>query len=192
MFCAFTTAAQNKGEVSDVKREEPEKFQFYPIPRENCVPVIAYQPESPIEFIKAEPMGGVEGGGFSHYEIRNRSSKPIRFFKVATINSAGTGSSFEMGFTLENHLFMPGEKNPWDKEISSEPSRFEIIPLTDDVRKKIKSKGMQGVVIFMVVKVEFADGTIFSDEKAFNALEKFFEDHGIFPEEKEEEISKKR
>jgi hypothetical protein len=67
-----------------------------------------------------------------------------------------------------------------------------VVPLTEDLQKRKKLNGMKGAIIFMVVKVEFADGTVFDNDATFTALEKFFDEYGIIPKEKEEKLSKKR
>ena len=58
----------------------------------------------------------------------------------------------------------------------------EIIPLNDELRTKFKlmDRPMGGVVVLMVVRVEFVDGTVFSDEKASKALEAYFKKLGEY------------
>ena len=53
---------------------------------------------------------------------------------------------------------------------------IEIVPLTKEVREKLKLEGpMKGVTILMVVSVEYADGTSYNDEITSKALENYFE-----------------
>ena len=58
----------------------------------------------------------------------------------------------------------------------------EIVPLNDELRTKFKitDRPMGGVVVLMVVRVEFADGSVFSDEKASKALEAYFKKLGEY------------
>lgn len=55
----------------------------------------------------------------------------------------------------------------------------EIVPLTDELREKLKLKGeMKSIVILMIVNVEFTDGTEYSDEKTYQAMQIFMDDLG--------------
>lgn len=157
-----------------------EKLRFFLCPRENILPVIAFQPDSPIEFLKAEYYYGLTSSGFDRYKIRNRSAKTIKSFKIATVTSAGTGSSEYYKADWGAGRMLPGEEAPRERN-ASYPSQMEIVPFTEQLRESKKLQGMEGVVIFMVVRVEFEDGTTYSDEKTYNSLKEFFEENGIFP-----------
>ena len=43
---------------------------------------------------------------------------------------------------------------------------IEFVPLTDELRERFKLKGpMKAVGVFMVVRVEFIDGSVYSNEQ---------------------------
>lgn len=63
---------------------------------------------------------------------------------------------------------MPNESTLPDEAIG----RGEILPLTAALREKLGLGGqMKGIAVLMVVQVTFADGTTYSDEAAFKALQ---------------------
>lgn len=188
---AVDSFAQDQSDSVGKSDSAQEKIHLYRIPVENVLPVFAYQPDSPIEFLKAESWGSLEGGGFQQYHFRNRSSKAIKSYKVSVLNTSGGGSSIEFEASSQAGYLMPGEEYPRKNELDSDPGRVEVVPLTDKLRREKKLNGMKAVVIFIVIKVEFADGTVFDNEKIYNALEKFFDDHSTFPDEKEDDVSKK-
>lgn len=62
---------------------------------------------------------------------------------------------------------MPGDKTPGD-------DNAEIVPLTDELRDKLKLKGpMRALVVFMIVHIEYADGTVYSAESTYKAFLKY-------------------
>jgi len=51
--------------------------------------------------------------------------------------------------------------------------------MTDDLRERLKFRGpMKAVSVFMVVRLEFADGSVYSDEPTLKALQEYFEQVG--------------
>ncbi len=52
----------------------------------------------------------------------------------------------------------------------------EIVPLTDELRKKLDLKNrMHTMLAFIVVEVEFTDGTKYSDEKTYKSMTEYVE-----------------
>jgi len=48
--------------------------------------------------------------------------------------------------------------------------------MTEDLREKLKLRGpMTAVSVFMILRVEFEDGSVYSDEPTFTALQEYFE-----------------
>jgi hypothetical protein len=153
---AMSIIAQEK-----VRQKE---FQYVISPREIALPVIAVQPNCPLQFENVILLDGVEGGAISSYHLRNIGTKPIRRFVVAT--SLGSVFTWQMN---SGELVMPGQLVPQVKN-----DRDKIVPLTDELREKLNLKGsMKSVVIFMVVSVEFTDGTKYTDEKTHKAMTEF-------------------
>ncbi|MBA2493243.1 MAG: hypothetical protein H0V31_00935 [Acidobacteria bacterium] len=158
-ICAMSIIAQ--------KPVEPTKEQFVEVPREIILPTIAVQPGCPLQFEKVVVLDGVGGGGITSYKLRNIGTKPIRRFTVA--NSFGSVFTWQMN---SGELVMPGQLVP-----QLEDNRRETVPLTDELRKKLGMKNsMRGMVVFMVVNIEFSDGTKYNDEKTFKAMQGLFDD----------------
>lgn len=140
-------------------------------PREIVLPVIAVQPDCPLKFENVVNFAGVGGGGYTGYQIRNTGRKAIRRFRVES--SAGMGGTW---FRNDGTLLLPGQIAPYATRRCETCPQDEVIPLTDDLREKLKLKGeMKAILILMVISVEFADGTTFDDEKAFNAMTSFIQ-----------------
>jgi hypothetical protein len=93
------------------------------------------------------------------------------FGKVTRRNTDGTGG----GPLLNGHSFvvplMPGEK-----PLVGESSR-RIVGLSPDLKERLKLAGpMRVIVVLVVAKVEYADGSAFSDMKTVKALTDYFVD----------------
>jgi hypothetical protein len=139
------------------------------IPREIAIPLIAYQPGSPLkpEFIQLrKPTEG--GSGSPLFRFRNQSGKSIRSYLIADLYPGGVGG--EWG-SQDNHI-SPGELIPEEDM----PTINETDLLNDDQRKSLGLQGpMQAICIFLVVRVEFSDGSVFDDRKAYESLKKYLE-----------------
>lgn len=60
---------------------------------------------------------------------------------------------------------MPGKSWP------GQDSGLQLIPLPEDLRKQYeKDGGMKSLMMLLVVSIEFADGSKYSDEKVYKAL----------------------
>jgi len=141
-------------------------------PRESIVRVVALQPDCPLEFVRALLLHGVEGGGFQIYQVRNRGTKPIRSYKIATVTSVGTSASWGDGKLPLQQLLFPGDL----RAQRIEDWNINIVPLTDKMKVDFDVKGpLKGIVVFMVVRVELADGTTYTAEAEYEALQAFFE-----------------
>ena len=150
-----------------------ERFRCFVEPSDIILTAIAYQPACPLEFVKALPIHGVDEGVAQIYQVRNRGAKPIRSFIVATVTSVGAGSRWgEKGEPLRKAL-MPGQMYPK----ALEGDTLELVPLTEELRDRHKLRGlMKGVVTFMVVRVEFTDGSVYDAEAEYKALQTFYEE----------------
>jgi len=145
------------------------KARFVSIPREVAFPVVAFQPDCPLQFENVILLARPEGGGDPSFRLRNRGIKPIQAATFAMWTSAGGGSTGNWSGKTTSQLVMPGQLVP----LSEEEER-EIIPLTKELREKMQLNGpMKAVVVFMVLRVEFSDGTVYSDEQTFKSLEKY-------------------
>lgn len=142
------------------------------VPSEVTFAVVANQPGCPIEFVSAYCVGFLDGGWKDIYRLRNRSTKPIKGYTIAIVNSDSTSAEDSITINLPNAYFRPGEI--WPR--SSRDNNLIIVPLTDELREKYKIKGQMKVVkIFMVVHAEFADGSMYNADPEYKSLKKFFE-----------------
>ena len=65
----------------------------------------------------------------------------------------------------------PGELVPSDGD------QTEPVALTGELRQKLKlQEPMKGLVVLMVVRVEFTDGPVYDDEKVFKSMLAYMDD----------------
>jgi len=148
------------------------KKRVVALPSDFVLTTTADQPDCPLEFTKSMLVLSLDGDPGEVAQIRNRSSKPIRSYTIAMLNTAGTGNIVERRGRGPDELLMPSQTSPR----LGEGEEVEIVFLTDELRDKLKLRGpMQMVAVFIVVRVEFADGTTYSDEQTFAALQKYLE-----------------
>jgi hypothetical protein len=148
--------------ASAQQADQKQKRRFVVVPAEQALVTIAFQPDCPLQFEEAELLAAIDGrGGTAGYAIRNKGAKPIRSFTIDVPGATVTWSE-----ELTKRLFMPGERTPDDD--------IEIVPLTDELRNKLKLTGpMKTVAVFMVIRIEYADGTVYSAESTYKAFLKF-------------------
>ena len=163
VFCLFLCVGTLTGQVSS--SEDKEKFVM--VPREVGLVVIAYQPDCPLQFEKVKLLAGVKGGGITSEELRNSGTKPIKAFTLGD----STGSTWGWNSRYDGPVG-PGELVPHNGEGSA-----QVVPLTDELREKLKLKGpMQGLMVLMVRRVEFTDGTVYDDEATYKAMVAYMDD----------------
>lgn len=152
---------------------QPDKPRCVVTPADQALVAVAFQPDSPLIFEDVKALSCIGRHGTERFRLRNRGTKPIRGYAVAGWSSAGTGFKSEWGASAPGELILPGQLAP------SKAQEAEILPLTKDLREKLKLSGpLQGVMILIVVSVEYADGTRYRDESASKALEDYFEKVG--------------
>jgi hypothetical protein len=158
--------------------QNSQKPQAFIMPSELILPVVASQPGCPIRFENVRSIFYVDRSGTAEtFKLRNIGNRPIRDLTVAAYTSYGGMWSKSRPKSELQRVVLPGET----ASVGGEED-VEIIPLNDELRTKFKltDRPMGGVVVFMVVRVEFADGTVFSDEKASKALEAYFKKLGEY------------
>jgi hypothetical protein len=171
-FCALNSYSQNQA-FSHV---------FVQAPRDVILTTVAFQPNCPIRFEDARFLVGVGGGGTISYQIRNISSKPIR--TVTVTSSHGTTDTFAIDH--RKVLANPGQLVPLVSERyltefsqCKECPRTRIVPLTPQLRERLNlNPPMRSIVVLMVSKVEFADGTSFEDHTTYEAMTAFMDKIG--------------
>lgn len=133
------------------------------VPPNIILPVIAYQPDCPLQIEDIKLFGFVSGGGSSQsYIVRHKGTKPIRSYTIGTWNTAGTGWDIEKRV---DGSFLPGQVSTLDG------NEVEVVELTEGLRNQLKlRREMQAIVVFMVLSVEYADGSVYNSEPLYKAL----------------------
>lgn len=154
--------------------ERVEKNRYVVVPREIILTTVVSQPDSPLQFENVKDLGRINGsGGGVCFQLRNRGSKPIRGVSFAVL-STSSGLWYSDGWSgkLTGEVVMPGQIVP----LSNGDKRDEVVPLTEELRDKLKIRGpMRAVILLMVTAVEFTDGTTYNDELTQKALETYLE-----------------
>ncbi len=162
-----------------------EKRQCFIVPNDISLAVVAYQPNSPIEFIKTPIVCFLDGGSIGIYQLQNRSSKPIRSYTVATITSVGTGYETNFQVTKKENYFMPGKRRPE----AMEDWGYDFVSLTEELRSKYHINGnLKDITIFFVIRVEFADGDVFNAKSEYESLKRFISKNAFLSDKKETEV----
>ncbi len=161
LYCGVAVRAQ---ETNTQKKE-----LFVEVPREIALATVAYQPNCPLQFENVKLLAGVEGGSLKSYDLRNRGTKPIRSVTIGD----SQGNRWSLDVAKEHGPTIPGQLiPPWSNE-----DWVQVVPLTNELREKLKLQGsMKGVIVLMVIRVEFTDGTVYDDEAAYKALQNYLED----------------
>lgn len=150
--------------------EQAKRKQYIEIPREIALPVIAIQPGCPVQFERVRLLIETSGRAAEALTLYNRGTKPISGVTYAMRTSNGGGWMSSWPKRLIELRIMPGEMIPLDGEAEV------IVPLTDQLRDKFKLRGsMQMIAVFMIVKVEFTDGSVYEDKETLQALESYLQ-----------------
>lgn len=156
------------GKANGQDHKENVKAQAVKNPREIFLPVIPYQPDCPLKLEPSETITYLNGGDATILSCRNQGTKPIRAYTVAWLNSLGGQEKV----SVKDTLIAPGES----EQVFDKPPSVSVIPLTENLRKKLKLDGpMKAIVVFIVVKVEYTDGSVYEDEKVYSTIKDYFE-----------------
>ena len=155
-------------------QEQKQKDRYVVVPNEIALTLVASKPECPLQFENVRYLARIGGGNEADFQLRNRGTKPVRSIGYAGWLSNGTGWTSAWPTRITREIVLPGQMVPL-----SNVDQDKIIPLTDELRDKLKLRGtLKVVVVLMVLRVEFSDGTIYNDESTFNELKKYFEKVG--------------
>jgi hypothetical protein len=161
--------------VTATQKNADDHESYFLEPKHSILPVIAYQPECPLEYKKVVLLHNIQGGSIDIQQLYNKSDKPIKACKFALITSAGTGREVAFNSPNPDQYIMPGQTVPGASKES-----LQIVPLTEGLAKQHKiTADMIGIAVFMVVHVEFADGSSYDARHEYEALKKFFEKNAI-------------
>jgi hypothetical protein len=138
------------------------------VPREAVLQLIAHQPNCPLKIEHTELHAYIRGGNYPDLKLRHMGNKPIRSFKVAYLDTKGTGGSW----ISAKRAISPGQIIT----VSEEPASTKFVPLSEELSKKLNLDGrMKGMIIFMITRVDYTDGTFYEDERIYNNLNEFLE-----------------
>jgi hypothetical protein len=135
---------------------------------------VAAQPECPLKIENAQMLLSIDGGPTSYtYRLVNRGRKPIHYFTVSAWPSGTLMNPAPWDGRITKQLLMPGRSVPGTGKIDPD---MEIVPLTNELRKKLKLDGtMKSIVILMVDQIRYADGSVYDNRPALEALSAYFE-----------------
>jgi hypothetical protein len=155
--------------------QELEKNRYVVVPREEALISVAVQPDCPIKFENVRLLARVGGGGGVDFRMRNVGDKPVRSISYAHWNTFGNGGWSAWPGEITHELVKPGQLVP----LSAGDSPSEIIPLTKALRSKMKLGGsMKAVIVLMIRRVEYADGTVYEDQAQSEGLRALMEKVG--------------
>lgn len=131
-----------------------------------------HQPDSPLQFKKAVLLVGPGANGVGGYEVRNRDARPITGYTVALWTSGDTKSVWTYKAASPKEWMMPGQSAVSKHSLPL----AEITPVPNDLRAKMNLDGpLRGFGVFLVVEVNFSDGTSYNDRTTFAALQDYME-----------------
>ena len=160
--------------TADLKAQsDPERTSYVVVPSNSITLTVASQPACPIEIAESKLLNLADGSRRAafQYQLVNRSTKAINYVSVYAINSTGTGGGpLYNGHTLQKPL-MPGEK------IVMGEASARIIEPSAELTAQLKFDGpLRAVVILVIEKVKFTDGSVFNGMKTVKELENYFID----------------
>jgi hypothetical protein len=155
--------------------QNPQKRNRFVLePSEQVLLVTASQPDSPIAIENAQRFLDVDNNSnVRHtYQLRNKSSKPIRSVSVVEWTSFGTGGTLVPQWSVADGLLMPGQTASSDGRMSE----VEIVPLTQQLRDKLLIKGpLKAIIVLMIETVEYADGSRYDATVHSKAVSLYFQ-----------------
>jgi hypothetical protein len=134
------------------------------IPPDVALPVVASQPDSPLQIEDVRLFKYVNGGSVAQtFKVRNSGTKAIRSYTVGAWNSVGTGWEIEQPVS--------GGGLPGQTSSPEDGGEAEVVELTEKLRNELDLRGgMKTVVVFMVVRVEYTDGSTYNNQSVYEAL----------------------
>jgi hypothetical protein len=169
LICVTTLFLVCSSMIPGTAQTNTEKY-VVPLP-ETVLLAVAAQPDCPLQLEQPRLLLGVTPRTQPEFEFkaRNIGAKSIVRYTVSFWSSNMTGGTLAAGRSLERAL-LPGEV------LSAFTKDGEIIPLTKETRAELKLNGkMQMIVVLMIDKVVFGDGTTYNAETTSKALGEFFE-----------------
>lgn len=153
-----------------------EKRKFIIPPNDTYLLSVASQADCPIQIENARLLFFVGPGSNwgASYRLRNTGTKPltIQSITLSMWTAQGVGLTLEEFTQDTEKAVLPGEL----VMIREDHSKIEIVPVTDEIRDKMKLRGpLHAVVVLMVEQVRFSDGSVYSDKRTSKALQSYFQ-----------------
>jgi len=101
------------------------------------------------------------------YQLRNTGNKPISSYTIAIWNSDNTGNLIKWHLNEDQGLFMPGQRS----SSGHQDSGLAIVPLSKELKDSLSLRPpMRGVIFFMILDIEFSDGTRYDAKNILDSL----------------------
>lgn len=144
------------------------------VPSDILLPIAVPQPDCSLQFEQPLIIKYLDGKGGEVFRIRNRGTKPIRFYTYAIWTSINTGNINQWESKDSDHTLLSGQTVSSSE--GDESQQIKIVNLTDELKDKLKLHGpMKGLIMFMIVHIEFADGSVFDANPKFKELQDYIE-----------------
>jgi hypothetical protein len=156
------------GVVTHGQQSVPQR-KYVVVPSKVMLLLTASQPDCPLKFEDAQLLisANKDGAWGASYKLRNAGTKPIQNISVVMWTSDGSGGTLDSPRGNDKTPIMPGETVSGGTE--------EVIPLTDELRAKLQlEEPMKAVVVLLVEKIKFADGSVYNNEGVSQALLGYF------------------
>lgn len=154
---------------ASLAQKKRDKTKAVVVPSEIYLPTIVAQPECPLKIEKAFVTKTLDGREEMFFQARNTGSKPITFFQVYMLGTNGGGQSSMFPYDRTQTSVLPGAVAPPGLKEDS----VELVALTEDLKRKLHlTPGkMRVIALFMVLKVQFQDGTTYDATPLLDSLE---------------------
>lgn len=149
-----------------------ERIKYETVPDHMVLVAIASQTSCPLKiedatFLKRTDQPGV----LIKYKLRNISNKSIEFVSVMIQYSGGSGGN-STPMPRVKKILLPNET----LESVSEPIDYEIVGVYRSDQKSSASEELKTLIILLVDKVQFSDGSIYEAPQTLDALFRFFQE----------------
>lgn len=139
------------------------RYEF--VSNQLVLPVVVVQNDSPLVVEQFFVVRDEERKFQTEYKLRNKSSKAIRAYRIAVWYSDNTGY---LGYGI-----MPNGGRVLKAKTTIDTFTSKRILASDGGEKP--DRFLQKIVFFMVVDVEFEDGSVFDARSIFESLTKHLE-----------------
>jgi hypothetical protein len=150
--------------LTNINAQISERTKVKLVGRDIIFPVIAYQENCPLKILKFMVVENYNGRYKTEYAIKNVGKKSIKAYRIAQQYNDWSHGFFGYGELPANKaLFTPGT-------IVDTTGNLQIV---SDLKASSGSDTLKNIIFMMVVDIEFADGSKYTDETSFNALDDF-------------------